>query len=99
MIKLKIDVTKIPKTRLFKGAKGTYLDAVLMENRDGKDEYGNDGFIKIEVSKDAREAGEKGEIVGNWKIIGKSHPQSAPTPTRKPVDPDLDAPEEDDIPF
>lgn len=69
MIKLKIDVTRIDKRHLFKGTKGTYLDLALKDNKDGKDQYGNDGFIVQEISKEAREAGEKGPIIGNWRHI------------------------------
>lgn len=32
----KIDVSKIDKTRLFKGAKGVYLDLVIIETPNGK---------------------------------------------------------------
>ena len=41
LISLKIDVSKIDKNRLFKGAKGTYLDLTISVN-DEKDQYDND---------------------------------------------------------
>jgi hypothetical protein len=69
MQRLKIDVTKIDKTAMFKGAKGTYLDLTLIENKDGRDQYDNDGFIAQDIGKERREAGEKGPIVGNWKHV------------------------------
>jgi len=69
MQRLKIDVTKIDKTALFKGAKGTYLDLTLMDNRDGRDQYDNDGFIIQDIGKERRDAGEKGAIIGNWKHV------------------------------
>lgn len=69
MQKLKIDVRKIAKEHLFQGTKGTYLDVTLLENKNGPDEYGNDGFIVQDVSKEAREAGVKGPIIGNWKHL------------------------------
>lgn len=69
MQRLKIDVTKINKDLLFIGAKGKYMDLTLMDNRDGTDQYGNDGFIVQDVGKERREAGEKGPIIGNWKHI------------------------------
>ena len=71
MQRLKIDVTKIKKELLFTGAKGTYMDLTLMDNRDGPDQYGNDGFIVQDVGKERREAGEKGPIIGNWKHVGQ----------------------------
>lgn len=69
MIRCKINVKKIDKARLFVGEKGTYLDVTLMDNKGGRDEYGNDGFIVQDVGKEARESGVKGEILGNWKHI------------------------------
>lgn len=102
MIKLKIAVNKIDKTRLFKGKKDTYLDAVLVENRDGPDQYGNDGFISEDVTKEEREAGTRGNIIGNWKHIGGKKPAATPPPRQpsKPApDPDLDADDGSDVPF
>lgn len=104
LIRLKIDVTKIQKNQMFVGKKGTYLDAAVHENKDGTDQYGNDGFITQEVSKEAREAGEKGPIIGNWKYLAKQQsapppPPRRPTPSPKPpADADLD-PEGKDLPF
>lgn len=69
MILGKIDVTKIDKAKLFKGAKGTYLDVVLIETPTS--EYG-DYMICQGVSKEEREAGVKGAILGNAKKIQKS---------------------------
>ena len=79
IIKLNIDVTKIDKARLYKGAKGTYANFTVLL-RDETDQYGNDGMIIEDVSKEERESGKKGTILGNAKIIGKpqSQPQSKP---------------------
>jgi hypothetical protein len=94
MIKLKIDVMKISKPDMFVGAKGTYLDIVLIENRDGIDQYGNEGMVVQEISKEARESGRKGPIIGNYRII-KSAPKPATTqPPASYTDDHLD-----DIPF
>lgn len=70
MQKLNIDVTKIDKSEIFEGKKGKYISLTLFENRDGPDQYGNDGFIIQEISQKRREAGEKGPILGNWKHHG-----------------------------
>lgn len=68
-IALKIDVTKIEKSRLYEGKKGVYLDCLLMTNRDGVSKYGDDGFIIQSISAEARAAGERGPIVGNWRYL------------------------------
>jgi len=70
IISLKIDVSKIDKSKLFKGEKGTYLDAVVFLN-DEKDQYGNNGMITQSVSKEEREKGGKGVILGNAKIVSQ----------------------------
>lgn len=64
----KIDVTKINNDHLYKGKSGTYLDFVLFENDDGPDQFGFTHRIVQSVSKEAREAGVKGRIVGNLKL-------------------------------
>eukprot|EP01051_Picozoa_sp_SAG22_P032408 SAG22_NODE_13654_length_399_cov_0.803333_1_plen_72_part_01 len=69
LLAIKIDVTKIDKERLFQGAKGQYLDAVVFVN-DEEGQYGDNGMITQSVSKDEREAGIKGNILGNVKILG-----------------------------
>lgn len=95
MIIAKLDVTKIDKKYLFPGKKGTYLDIVLMENRDGPDQYGNDYMVVQGISKEARAAGEKGPILGNAKIIESQRKQRAPEPRPEPNQ----AQDSDDIPF
>ena len=68
-VSIRIDVTKIDKTRLYKGAKGTYLDMVTFIDTENVDQYENNGFIAESVSKEERAAGVKGTILGNSKII------------------------------
>lgn len=80
MITGKIDVTKITKSRLFKGAKGTYLDIVLIETPNSQ--YG-DYMIVESVTKEEREAGKKGPILGNAKILGQRAPQQQSAPPKQ----------------
>ena len=96
MIIAKIDVTKLDKGHFFKGTKGIYADLVLIPNKDGVDQYGNDGFVSQGVSKEAREKGEKGKIVGNYKKVNRGGDKAEPKPTAK-VQPDFD--NQDDVPF
>lgn len=93
MITVKIDVTKIDKTAIYVGEKGKYITVTLMDNRDGVDQYGNEGFAVLDIGKDRRLAGEKGPILGNWKTVGQSVPKPAPPPTSYTND------ELDDVPF
>jgi len=76
-VSLKIDVSKIDKARLFKGEKGTYLDATAFIDLDQLDQYGNSGMITQDVSKDERAQGVKGNILGNSKVFFKDNGQRA----------------------
>lgn len=73
-VALKIDVSKIDKSKLFKGAKGNYLDAQVFIDID-PDQYGNNGMITQALDKAAREVGEKGAILGNCKIFWNNQDQ------------------------
>jgi hypothetical protein len=68
-VSLKIDVTKIDKARLFPGQKGTYLDAAVFIDIDQLDQYGNSGMITQDVSKEEKQQGVKGNILGNCKVF------------------------------
>jgi len=79
-VRLKIDVSKIEKARLFKGEKGTYLDATVFINLDELDQYGNSGMITQDVNSKERESGVNGAILGNCKVfwsdgVAKQQPQ------------------------
>ena len=88
IITVKIDVTKIEKQRLFEGKNGAkWLDILLIPTPDNK--FGNSHMAVQSVSKEEREAGTRGPILGNAKPIGGG---GRPKPVAKP-DPD------DDIPF
>jgi len=98
MITGKIDVTKILKDELYKGKKGTYLDVVLFENKNGEDDNGNHGIIKQSLSKASREAGVEAPILGNYKIIDRTlsgNKPKAPTPAPAPAIEEDDS----DLPF
>ena len=101
-VSLRIDVTKIDKARLYKGAKGAYLDAVAFIDLEDEDQYGNAGMITQAVSKEEKAAGERGEILGNSKIIWRDEGQ-APQARQAPRSQQAAPPEFDDdldgIPF
>ena len=94
IITLKIDVTKIDKARLFEGKNGAkYLDITRLENRDGQDRYGNDFMVVQSVTKEERESGKRGPILGNGKIIGgKNQPTKTSAPAKPPHETGEDVP-------
>ena len=97
----KIDVTKIVKDKMFKGAKGTYLDITITTNRE-KDQYGNDGIITQDLGKEARAKKERGPILGNVRIVYADQPappKDPPKPKSNQPAAGENPPEEDDVPF
>jgi hypothetical protein len=96
MIIVSIDVTKISKPDMIKGKKGgVYLDLALLENKTGTDQYGNDGMVVQNLPKSARDAGRRGAILGNYRVIapiGTANPVTPAATTSADDDPD-------DIPF
>lgn len=68
MIALKIDVTKIDKTKLFKGEKGTYLSMTVALN-DETDSYGNNVSCWVEQTKEERDSKSQRTFLGNGKVV------------------------------
>ena len=68
LITAKIDVKKIDKALLYKGAKGTYLNLTIWEN-DTPDKFGNDFSIQQRTEKDAPKI-----YLGEGKFYVKKEP-------------------------
>ena len=96
-VAVKIDVTKIDKALLYKNEKGAYLNATMFIDFDTPDKYGNHGMVTQDVSKEAKDAGEKGPILGNVKIFWKGDTPSRSKPVSKPATKGDNF--DDDIPF
>ena len=109
---IKIDVTLLDKSRFFRSTKPAkdghlplYADIILFDNRDGTDQYGNEGFVSQSVTKEERAAGVKLPILGNWKHIGQRPTQTQEKPYQEAPRPQSQSPlagmqhAEDDIPF
>lgn len=96
-VSVKIDVTKIDKALLYKSEKGAYLNTTVFIDVDTPDKYGNHGMVTQDVSKEAKDAGEKGPILGNVKIFWKDSGNTPSRTTSKPATKGDDF--DDDIPF
>lgn len=102
LISASIDVSKISKDKLVKGAKGNYLNITIAIN-DEVDQYGNQVGIYESQSKEQREAKDKKNYLGNGKITwtsegGSTAKQTPSTPTPPPAAPVIE--ESDiDLPF
>ena len=93
MLTARIDVTKIDKTKLYKGEKGTYLDLVFIPTPDNK--YGHDYMIAQSLPKEDRESGDRGAILGNGKYL-----RAKPEKKEEDFNPlHTDGKPEDDLPF
>lgn len=95
---IRIDVTKIDKSWLYKGQKGTYLD-LTVHVKDSPDQYGNDGFVAQQAPKAEYQAGKRGMILGNVRKIGgqTSAPQEKVTASSEWNNAQTAA--DDDLPF
>ena len=82
-VKINLNVLQIEKARLFTGSKGTYLDATVFIDLDQLDQYGNSGMITQDVSKDEKQQGVKGNILGNAKVFWS---ESGDAPHKKAVE-------------
>lgn len=101
-VNLKIDVSKILKEKMFKGEKGTYLDATVFLNVDEQGQYGDNGMV-TQNWKDQQKG--EGPILGNAKVFWRDDGQQAQQAPKQQSAPQQSAggpgPENDfeDIPF
>ena len=73
-LSININVSKIDKSRLFQGEKGTYLDLTTFVDLDNKDQYGQNGIVKQSEKK-----GEKADlpILGGVKLFWEGESQQS----------------------
>ena len=94
-----LDVSKISKDKLIKGAKGQYLNITISVN-DEADQYGNVLSIYESHTKEEREAKEKKNYIANGKLVwssdGGSTAPAKPTPSPNSQS---KVEEGDDLPF
>ena len=67
IINLKVDVTKLDKSKFFVGKKGTYANITVAENMDGESEYGDTHYVFESQSKEERDAKTPKNYLGNGK--------------------------------
>ena len=97
IIKASIDVNKIPKDKIFVGKKGKYLPITITIN-DELDQFGNQGPVVVEQTKEERDAKAPKTYLGNVKVVwtNGTNVESAP----RDGAPAAPAPKvEEDLPF
>ena len=98
IIKASLNLDAIPKDKIYVGKKGKYLPITITIN-DELDQFGNQGPVVVEQSKEEREAKVPKTYLGNVKVVWtngdnvataprEDQPQQA-APAVQPVDDDL----------
>lgn len=68
IIKTSINLNAIPKDKIINGKKGKYLPITLTLN-DEVDQFGNNGPVIVEQTKEEREAKSPKTYLGNVKVV------------------------------
>jgi len=103
IIATSIDLTKIPKDKIIDGKKGKYLPITITLN-DELDQFGNNGPVTVQQTKDERDAKENKVYLGNVKVVWTNGDNVAAAPRDGgPASVQQAAPQavaaEDDLPF
>ena len=98
IVKASINLTAIPKDKIFKGKKGSYLPITITLN-DELDQFGNQGPVVVEQTKEERDAKAPKTYLGNVKVVWSNGTNVEPAPrTDAPAPAPAPAPA-DDLPF
>ena len=68
IIATSIDLTKIPKDKIINGKKGKYLPITITIN-DEADQFGNQGPVTVQQTKEERDAKTEKTYLGNVKVV------------------------------
>ena len=97
IIATSIDLTKIPKDKIIEGKKGKYLPITITLN-DELDQFGNNGPVVVQQTKEERDAKVEKTYLGNVKVVWTNGQNvdaaprdnnSAPAPAPAAVEEDL----------
>ena len=102
IIKTSINLNEIPKDKIYVGKKGKYLPITITLN-DELDQFGNQGPVVVEQTKEERDAKAPKTYLGNVKVVWTNGDNVAVAPrTDQPVAqaaPAAAAAPVDDLPF
>ena len=68
IIKASINLSEIPKDKIYVGKKGKYLPITITLN-DEVDQFGNQGPVVVEQTKEERESKQAKTYLGNVKVV------------------------------
>ena len=101
IIATSIDLTKIPKDKIIEGKKGKYLPITITLN-DEPDQFGNNGPVVVQQTKEEREAKVDKVYLGNVKVVWTNGTNVDVAPKdggRVPAQPAAAQAAEPDLPF
>ena len=100
IIKTSINLSEIPKDKIFVGKKGKYLPITITLN-DEVDQFGNQGPVVVEQTKEEREAKEAKTYLGNVKVVWTNgqNVDTAPRDSQPAAAPAANEVKPGDLPF
>ena len=98
IIKASIDLNKIPKDKIYVGKKGKYLPITITIN-DELDQFGNQGPVVVEQTKEERDAKAPKTYLGNVKVVWTNGYNVETAPRDGAPAQAQTAPQADDLPF
>ena len=99
IIKASINLNEIPKDKIYVGKKGKYLPITITLN-DEVDQFGNQGPVVVEQTKEERDVKAPKTYLGNVKVVwtNGTNVETAPRTDATPAPAPAAAPA-DDLPF
>ena len=98
IIKASLNLDAIPKDKIYVGKKGKYLPITITIN-DELDQFGNQGPVVVEQTKEERDAKDPKTYLGNVKVVWSNGANVEPAPREGQAPPAQTAPQQDDLPF
>ena len=100
IIKTSINLNVIPKDKIFNGKKGKYLPITITLN-DEPDQFGNQGPVVVEQTKEERDAKAPKTYLGNVKVVWTNgqNVDTAPRDDKQSAPASAPAAAEEDLPF
>ena len=100
ILKTSINLNNIPKDKIIVGAKGKYLPISITLN-DEPDQFGNQGPVIVDQSKEERDAKAAKTYLGNVKVLWTNgqNVEAAPRMDQPKAMPKAEPAKEEDLPF
>jgi len=100
IIKTSINLNNIPKDKIYNGKKGKYLPITITLNNE-LDQFGNQGPVVVEQTKDERDAKAAKTYLGNVKVVWTdgNNVDKAPYDSNQPTVPASAPAAAEDLPF